>query len=72
MKKIVLFVLLSFFISSVSYSQFLGNSVFKNNEKLKNIIILYQVIQLLKVFTSIEFVKDIQMKQEKNFYSLTI
>ena len=34
MKKIILISFLSFFISTISYSQFLGKSVFKNNEKL--------------------------------------
>jgi hypothetical protein len=34
MKKILLVTLLSFFISSISYSQFLGKSVFKNEEVL--------------------------------------
>ena len=33
-KKIILITFLSFFISSITYSQFLGNSIFKNNEKL--------------------------------------
>ena len=34
MKKIILISFLSFFISSISYSQFLGKSVFKNNEEV--------------------------------------
>lgn len=34
MKKIILITFISFFISSISHSQFLGKSVFKNNEKL--------------------------------------
>ena len=34
MKKKILITLLCFFISSTSHSQFLGKSVFKNNEKL--------------------------------------
>jgi hypothetical protein len=41
-KKLILVIFLSFFISSVSYSQFLGNSVFKNYEKLN----LDKIIQL--------------------------
>jgi len=34
MKKIILISFLSFFITSISYSQFLGKSVFKNNEEV--------------------------------------
>jgi hypothetical protein len=56
MKKILLIILLSFAISSNSYSQFLGKSVFKNNERLdldkiiKLDITKYKISDVKKLF----------------------
>jgi hypothetical protein len=55
-KKIIFIIFLSFFISSNSYSQFLGKSVFKNNEKLdldkiiKLDITKYKISDVKKLF----------------------
>ena len=56
MKKIILISFLSFFISSISYSQFLGKSVFKNDEVLdldkilKLDISKYKITDVKKLF----------------------
>jgi hypothetical protein len=56
MKKIILISFLSFFISSISYSQFLGKSFFKNDEELdldkilKLDISKYTIIDVKKLF----------------------
>jgi len=74
MKKVILVILLSFFISSVSYSQFLGNSVFKNNEKLnldkiiKLDITKYKMTDVKKLFGEDYFTEKKNDKSEYHIF----
>jgi hypothetical protein len=62
MKKILLVTLLSFFISSISYSQFLGKSVFKNEEVL-------DLDKILKLDISKYKITDVKKILGENYFT---
>ena len=62
MKKIILIFFLSFFISSISYSQFLGKSVFKNEEEL-------DLDKILKLDISKYKITDVKKLFGENYFS---
>lgn len=74
MKKVLLVIVSFFFISSISYSQFLGNSVFKNNEKLnldkviKLDVTKYQMTDVKKLFGEDYFTEKKNDKSEYHIF----
>ena len=62
MKKIFLIVFLSFFISTISYSQFLGKSIFKNEEEL-------DLDKILKLDISKYKITDVKKLFGENYFS---